>query len=412
RRRVPIVMIPPSPIMGHRALTTGGPLHGDPVSANLRRWNPSCDLGDRHDCTGDETREQSRPPIDDETPSPRDTISDLAQRSAPPVTIGQLRRQFDTSLTTNGADDSTIEHWQAIADSYGRTYRTTPVMDFLTRITQDMAGLRTAIDQWRTEAHRRELLRPAAQMAGLLATALVNLDDHRESRSWFQTARRAAQECRDATLEAWIIVRQAVSALYWDDAHGALALTGQAAALTNTTPCIASAWAPAVQARAYSRLGPSRMEDTRAAIVRAETAYEDFAAGHGEQHAYGYTIAQLHFYRSNALTEIGDTAAAYGAQDAALAYYEPKASLDSTLVRMDRAVCLSKDGEHEEAVRFATQTLKTLPPEHLAPIVIRRANEFASELPRACRTLIPVRELEDVLLRGSTRAGGGFNDEP
>ncbi|MFB6397052.1 hypothetical protein [Polymorphospora lycopeni] len=319
--------------------------------ANLHRLNPK----------------QSRSPIDDETPSPRDTINDLAQRSGPPVTIGatigQLRRQLDTSLTANGVDDSSVEQWQAIADSYGRTYRTTPTLDFLTRITQDMAGLRTAIDQWCTEAQRRDLLRPAAQMAGLLATSLVNLADHRESRSWFQTARRAAQECHDATLEAWIIVRHAVSALYWDDAHGALALTGQAIALTATTPCIASAWAPAVQARAYSRLGPSRREDTRAAIDRAEIAYEDFAAGHGEQHAYGYTIAQLHFYRSNALTEIGDTATAYGAQGAALTYYEPKASLDSTLVRMDRAFCLSKDGEHEEAARFATQTPKALSPE-------------------------------------------------
>src|SRR5690606_8597833 len=31
RRLVPIVIAPPSPIMGHRALTTGGPLHGDLV---------------------------------------------------------------------------------------------------------------------------------------------------------------------------------------------------------------------------------------------------------------------------------------------------------------------------------------------------------------------------------------------
>ena len=188
-----------------------------------------------------------------------------------------------------------------------------------------------------------------------------------------------------------------MSALYWNDPYGALELATQAADLVEDTPCIAAAWAPAVQARAYSRLGPEYADAVRAHIGRAEDAYSVIKARPGEQYAYGYTVAQLHFYRGNALTEIGDTQPAYQAQDAALTHYGPTAFLDSSLVRLDRAICLAKDGEPEEAARFARKALTALPESHVSPIIVRRANQFVAAIPLALRSLSAVQEFSEVL---------------
>jgi hypothetical protein len=139
------------------------------------------------------------------------------------------------------------------------------------------------------------------------------------------------------------------------------------------------------------------VEATRTAIGRAEDAYSIIEARPHEQHAYGYTVAQLHFYRSNALTETGDTKAAYLAQDVALSHYEPTAFLDPSLVRLDRAICLAKDGEIEEAARFATQSLMSLPQEHISPIVLQRARQVNAAIPSGRRGMTAVREFHEVL---------------
>lgn len=314
-------------------------------------------------------------------------------------TIGNLRRKLDQTLSATNISDSTVDHWQSVADSYGRTYRTSPPVPFLITIAQDIAELRLLTDQRLPTAQRRGLCHATARMAGLLATTLINLGDHREARGWFHTAQRAADESEDPAIRAWVLVRHAVSALYWDDAHAALQLATQAALVARHAPCAAAAWAPAVQARALAQLGQS--EATRAAIGRAEDAFTKLETQPQEQHAYGYTAAQLHFYRSNALTAIRDTEPAYQAQNAALDHYGPNAFLDPSLVRMDQAIFLAYDGEIDEAAHFASRSLMALPQEHRSPIVMMRARELTTAIPAARRALPAVREFHEVLALGA-----------
>lgn len=180
--------------------------------------------------------------------------------------VRSLRQQLDQTLGGTNISDSTVDHWQSAADSYGRIYRNSPPLPFLVNIAQDVAELRALIDQRLPTAQRRGLCHATARMAGLLATTLINLGEHREARSWFHTAQRAADESEDPAVRAWVLVRCAVSALYWNDARAALDLANQAALIARHVPCVVTAWAPAVQARALARLGQT--EATRVAIVR------------------------------------------------------------------------------------------------------------------------------------------------
>jgi tetratricopeptide (TPR) repeat protein len=235
-------------------------------------------------------------------------------------------------------------------------------------------------------------------MAGLLATTLINLHDHRQARAWFQTGLRAAEQSEEPALRAWILVRQSVSALYWGDPRAALQLSTQAARLARHVPCVAAAWAPAVQARALARLGQT--DGVRDALKQAETSFASLEVRPDEQDAYGYTAAQLHFYRSSALPLIGETAPAYEAQDLALSHYGPDVYLDTSLVRLDHSICLVQDGEPEEAVKKARHLLMSLPREHCSPIVLDQARRLYNVIPSDQRPLAAVQEYKEVLALG------------
>lgn len=263
-------------------------------------------------------------------------------------------------------------------------------------LAHDLGELRTLTDQRLPTAQRRALCHSTARMAGLLATTLVNLNEYREARSWFHTAQLAALESEEIPIQGWILVRHAVSSLYWGDPAGALERSTQALRLTQESPCVATAWAPAVQARALALHG--QVDAVRAALERADACFQRLEALVYEQDAYGYTSAQLNFYRSNALTGIAATREAYEAQRVALAAYPEGAYLDPSLVRLDQACCLLQDREPEEAARLVYRVLAGLPSDHRSPIVMQRVRIFHRSIPGRHLALPEVRELQDAIL--------------
>lgn len=113
--------------------------------------------------------------------------------------------------------------------------------------------------------------------------------------------------------------------------------------------------------------------------------------------AYEFTLGQLHFYASDALTRLGDTMGARDAQDAALAAFGPDERLDSALVRLDRAVCMIHDGDIVGGCDYATTALLALPELFRPPIVLSRARAVATAVPARHRRLPGVRDLYDLL---------------
>ena len=307
-----------------------------------------------------------------------------------------LREQLNESLGATSVADATVAHWSAIADEYGRAYRAAAPVPFLVTLAQDLGELRTLTDRRLPTAQRRALCHSTARMAGLLATTLVNLNEYREARSWFHTAQLAAQESEDIPIQGWVLVRHAVSALYWGDPAGALERSTEALRLTQQIPCVATAWAPAVQARALALHGA--VDLVRQRLGQAQAAFERLESLAHEQDAYGYTSAQLHFYRSNALSGIGATAEAYEAQALALAAYPEGAYLDPALVRLDQARCRLHDGETEEAASLAKRILIELPREHQSPIVLQGIQQLRRTIPVPQQSLAAVQELEATML--------------
>src|SRR5262249_60116467 len=61
------------------------------------------------------------------------------------------------------------------------------------------------------------LCRLAGRLAGLIGMIMINAGDQRLARSFFRTARTAADETGDRHLRAWVAVREALVPLYYGD---------------------------------------------------------------------------------------------------------------------------------------------------------------------------------------------------
>ncbi|MEV6674576.1 hypothetical protein [Streptomyces sp. NPDC051162] len=67
------------------------------------------------------------------------------------------------------------------------------------------------------------------------------------------------------------------------------------------------------------------------------------------------------------------------------------------LLRIDRALCLSKDGEIEGACRETADVLHALPAEYRKGLTLTRAGEVYRSVPPQHRTVASVRELGDIV---------------
>src|SRR2546423_12725268 len=114
--------------------------------------------------------------------------------------------------------------------------------------------------------------------------------------------------------------------------------------------------------------------------------------------AFAYNEAQLRFHESNALTHLGDTRAAWLAQERALELVAPADFMDRAFTRLDRAMCLATEGDAREASSYARDTLLDLSPAERLGVIAGRARQIVGAMPSAPHTPPPVRELNDLLM--------------
>ena len=145
---------------------------------------------------------------------------------------------------------------------------------------------------------------------------------------------------------------------------------------------VGSALAAALEARAHAVRGDAKQ--THRALAHAE---ETLGALDPEStidvSAFGYNEAQLRFHQSNALTHLGDTKSALAVQDRALELTSPADFMDRAFVRLDRAACLLRDGDHSGAASFALECMLALSAEQRRGIIAGRARNFSRQ---CCRT--------------------------
>jgi len=310
----------------------------------------------------------------------------------------RIRRRLDDALLGATVSVTMLDHWEEMAAEYGRLYMTVPPLRLLCDVLLDLGDVRRMCEQRQPLEFVERLCQLAARLAGLAGMTMIDVGDQRLARSFFNTARTAADETGDRQLRAWVAVREALVPLYYGDPAQAAAAARAGADLAGQRPCVASAMAPIVEARALARLarargrgGPSgraaaggagggaggvtasAVSRVNAALEQAQEALDGLPTEERRGTAFGYTERQLLFHSGDALVTLGDYRGADDAFGQALRLYSPAEFLDRSLVTLGQARCRLSAGEPEEALRLSRETLARLPSQHRPGLVLRAA---------------------------------------
>jgi tetratricopeptide (TPR) repeat protein len=294
--------------------------------------------------------------------------------------VDRIRRRVDEALLGGTVSAAMIDRWEQSAAGYGRQYMSVPPLRLLCDVLLDLSDVRRGCQERQPLEFAERLGRLASQLAGLAGIGLLDLGDYRLARSFFRTARTAADETGDRQLRAWVSSREALVPLYYGDLAEAAGLASAAADLAGRHLCAAAVMAPVTEARARARIvaagGGGRREEldrARASLDRAEDTLADLPADQGSDTALGYTARQLLFHTGDILVTLGDWQAAYRAFGRARQLYSGAEVLDCALVALGQARCLLASDEPGRAVSLGREILAGLPPEHRTELVLQVA---------------------------------------
>jgi tetratricopeptide (TPR) repeat protein len=316
----------------------------------------------------------------------------------------RIRRRMDDALFAGKVSETMIDRWEQATAAYGREYLIAPPLRLLGDTLLDVSDVRRMCAERQPAESAERLCRLAGRLAGLAGIIMINLGDPRLARSFFRTARIAADETADRRLRAWVAAREALVPLYYGDPGEALALANSAADLAGHQPSVAGVMAPAIAARAMARMagyGSRRaLDQARDLLDRAHDAVDDLPASDRADTAFGYTQRQLFFHEGDALLALGDGQRAARSFARALSGYRPGEFLDRSLIVLGQARCLLEAGEPEQALRLSQNALLGLDREHRPEIVLRAARLLGRLVAARHAGLPAVREYREALLTG------------
>ena len=331
--------------------------------------------------------------------------------------VERIRRRLDEALLGSTVSVAMLDHWEGMTGEYGRQYMTVPPMRLLCDVLLDLGDVRRMCEQRQPLEFVERLCRLAARLAGLAGMTMIDVGDHRVARSFFSTARTAADETGDRHLRAWVAVRESLVPLYYGDPAQAAAAARASADLAGHQPCVAGVMAPVVEARALARLararacggvpgtvggrggaGGAEVRRASAALDQAHEALDRLPEDDRRDTVFGYTERQLLFHQGDALVTLGDCRGADDAFGQAMRLYSPAEFLDRSLVTLGRARCRLEAGEPEEALRLSRDTLLGLPSQHRPGIVLRAARSLGEAVAAKHGDFPAVRDYREVLV--------------
>ena len=331
--------------------------------------------------------------------------------------VERIRRRLDEALLGSTVSVAMLDHWEGMTGEYGRQYMTVPPMRLLCDVLLDLGDVRRMCEQRQPLEFVERLCRLAARLTGLAGMTMIDVGDHRMARSFFSTARTAADETGDRHLRAWVAVRESLVPLYYGDPAHAAAAARASADLAGHQPCVAGVMAPLIEARALARLararsgggvpgtvggrggaGGAEVRRASAALDRAHEALERLPEEDRRDTAFGYTERQLLFHQGDALVILGDYRGANDAFGQAMRLYSPAEFLDRSLVTLGQARCRLQAGEPEEALRLSRDTLLGLPSQHRPGIVLRAARSLGEAVAAKHGDFPAVRDYREVLV--------------
>jgi tetratricopeptide (TPR) repeat protein len=321
--------------------------------------------------------------------------------------IDRIRRRMDDALLGATVSAAMVDTWEQSTAGYGRQYMTVPAMRLLCDVLLDLGDVRRRCEERQPLEFAERLCRLASQLAGLAGISMLDLGDHRLARSFFRTARTAADETGDRQLRAWVVVREALVPLHYGDPQEAAALAGTATDLAGRHLCAAAVMAPVVEARAHARMGSANcsgrreaLSRARAALDRAADAIADLPDDQRADTAFGYTERQLYFHTGDTLVGLGDWQAAHRAFGLAAQLYPAAELLDRALVTLGQARCLLESDEPGQALALARDTVLGLPPEHRTEVVQQAARHLGQAAAERHPSLPQLAEYREALTNG------------
>jgi len=310
--------------------------------------------------------------------------------------LRSMREGLDRVVGGGAMSEANLADWERTVTRYAAATRHRSSGPLLNELIGDFAELERRLSLRQPLSAMRRLTIVTAQMAGLISLTLLKLNEFAESRHWARSARVAADEAGEPTVQSWVRAQEAYAHYYSGSLSAAISVAEEAQAIAARRPCVGVALAAALEARAQAALG--RPDETRAALRRAR---ETLARLQGESlvpSAFGYNEAQLSFHEGNAFTHLHDVAAAWRAQQRALALYPGSDFMDRALIRLDRASCLAHHGDVDAATRQAVQTLAELTGQQRAGLIENRSRQLFYELPQKHRARPAARELQEILM--------------
>ncbi|MFF5490308.1 transcriptional regulator [Streptomyces virginiae] len=305
--------------------------------------------------------------------------------------IAQAREGIDTGLDSDGAGDLAYLEGAFERHRGGCNGRTPDAV--LGEMREDLALLAAVLRRPHPARDRTDRARTAAGISGLVAIVRHDRGDQADAHRWFATAARAVRESGDRRMTAWVLGRHAMVGLNYGAPGQAARIAAQARREAGARPSGAAALAAAVNARALAAVGD--LPGARRAVDDVRTPAEQLDGPESADTWFGYPAQKHHVHLSQAYTLLGDTRAAYRAQDDALALTSSPSVMPRALIAMDTAACLRVDGDPGAAATMAGAVHDRLPPAHRSGLVHSRAQILHRHLDGAPRRL-----LGDALARG------------
>jgi transcriptional regulator with XRE-family HTH domain len=320
--------------------------------------------------------------------------------------VDRIRRRMDDALVGGTVSAIMLDEWEEATVGYGKQYMTVPPLRLLCDVLLDFGDVRRMSERRQSLEFSERLCRLAGRLAGLVGMIMINVGDQRLARSFFRTARTAADETGDRHLRAWVAVREALVPLYYGDPAEASALARAGAGLAGRNPCVAGVMAPVLEARAMAWAAARREDASSGSALRrvrtllgpAQEALTQLPTAERGDTAFGYTERQLLFHEGDTLVMLGDHMGAEKAFTWSLDLYAPDEILDRSLISLGLARCRLEADEPEEALWLSLDTMLAVPREYRSEILMRTARSLGDTVAVRHGEQPAVREYREALV--------------
>ena len=290
--------------------------------------------------------------------------------------------------------DCSVEDWAEIALDYARDFFTTAPVQIVDEVAADLVVLEQMLDAETSPAVKRDLSTAGAQLSVVMAMGLASLGQHRHARRWWSTAKTTADYAGEASTRMWVRDWEAVNGLYERRPLGKVISLAEEGLAVSDTVCTGRAGLLSGVAQAKSVQGDA--EGALAALAELETVTADMpGAVRGDVDSmHGWPDFRLHHTASYVHTHLGDTRAAYTAQDAAFAIYPADLARERTQMQMHRAACIIIDGDIPGGLDYAHGALDDLPAELHNALLFQIGRKVIDVVPAAERSRPDAVELD------------------